>query len=131
LENTQPPDTPAFCLCGSASAAPPSAVPVVRGVRIVLKYYKQMNQLAPYISVNCAALPENLIEAELFGVEKGAYTGADKTRKGLFELADGGTLLLDEIGELPVHIQSKLLGVLDEKNGWENDSRSRWYLGGC
>ena len=78
-------------------------------------HYKKFRNNEPFISVNCAALPENLIEAELFGVEKGAYTGADKSRKGLFELAEGGTLLLDEIGELPSAIQSKLLGVLDEK----------------
>lgn len=69
----------------------------------------------PFINVNCAALPENLIEAELFGAEKGAYTGAVATRKGLFEIADGGTLFLDEIAELPIHLQSKLLGVLDDK----------------
>ncbi len=66
-----------------------------------------------FISINCAALPENLIEAELFGHEKGAFTGAEKSRKGLFEMADGGTLFLDEIGELPLHLQSTLLGVLD------------------
>jgi len=69
----------------------------------------------PFLIVNCAAIPENLIEAELFGVEKGAFTGADKTKKGLFELAEGGTLVLDEVGEMPVSLQSKLLGVLDEK----------------
>lgn len=69
----------------------------------------------PFISVNCAALPENLIEAELFGAEKGSYTGAVTTRKGLFEIAEGGTLFLDEIAELPIHLQSKLLGVLDDK----------------
>lgn len=69
----------------------------------------------PFISVNCAALPENLIEAELFGAEKGSYTGAVNTRKGLFEIADGGTLFLDEIAELPLHLQSKLLGILDDK----------------
>lgn len=78
-------------------------------------HYSGPKKTEPYITVNCAALPENLIEAELFGVERGAYTGADKSRKGLFELAEGGTLLLDEIGELPLNIQSKLLGVLDEK----------------
>ncbi|MGQ9897636.1 MAG: sigma 54-interacting transcriptional regulator [Acidobacteriota bacterium] len=65
--------------------------------------------------VNCAALPESLIEAELFGVEKGAFTGATATRKGLFELADGGTLFLDEITELPLALQSKLLGVLEDQ----------------
>jgi transcriptional regulator with PAS, ATPase and Fis domain len=69
---------------------------------------------APFISINCAAIPENLIEAELFGSEKGAFTGAVSTRKGLFEMAEGGTLFLDEIGEMPVALQSKLLGVLDD-----------------
>lgn len=67
-----------------------------------------------FISVNCAALPENLIEAELFGVEKGAFTGAIQTRKGAFEIADGGTLFLDEIGEMPFSLQSKLLTVLED-----------------
>jgi DNA-binding NtrC family response regulator len=68
----------------------------------------------PYLSINCGALPESLVEAELFGVERGAYTGANATRKGLFELADGGTLLLDEIGEMTVSSQAKLLGVLED-----------------
>jgi PAS domain S-box-containing protein len=69
----------------------------------------------PLVMVNCAALPENLIEAELFGHEKGAYTGAVNSRKGRFELADGGTLFLDEIGELPLELQVKLLRTLQEK----------------
>ncbi len=66
-----------------------------------------------FFEVNSAALPEGLVEAELFGYEKGAFTGAVSAQAGLFELADGGTLFLDEIGELPLHIQAKLLGVLD------------------
>ena len=67
----------------------------------------------PWIDINCAALPENLVESELFGYEKGAFTGADSSRAGLFELADKGTLFLDEIGELQLQTQVKLLRVLD------------------
>jgi DNA-binding NtrC family response regulator len=78
-------------------------------------HYRSDLHRAPYINVNCTALPESLIEAELFGYEKGAFTGAVKTRKGLFEMAQGGTLLLDEIGDMPFHLQAKLLGVLEDK----------------
>jgi PAS domain S-box-containing protein len=67
----------------------------------------------PWVDINCAALPENLVESELFGYEKGAFTGADSSKPGLFELADKGTLFLDEIGELQVQTQVKLLRVLD------------------
>jgi transcriptional regulator with PAS, ATPase and Fis domain len=67
----------------------------------------------PWVDINCAALPENLVESELFGYEKGAFTGADNSRAGLFEMADKGTLFLDEIGELQLHTQVKLLRVLD------------------
>ena len=67
----------------------------------------------PWIDINCAALPENLVESELFGYEKGAFTGADSSKPGLFELADKGTLFLDEIGELQLQTQVKLLRVLD------------------
>ena len=67
----------------------------------------------PFVAVNCGALPENLIESELFGHRKGAFTGADDHRQGLFEVADSGTLFLDEVGELPKATQSKLLRVLE------------------
>lgn len=78
-------------------------------------HYKSPLPSKLFLTANCAAFPENLIEAELFGSEKGAFTGASSTRKGIFELAEGGTLLLDEIGSMPFHLQSKLLGVLEEK----------------
>ncbi len=68
----------------------------------------------PFVSINCAAIPEGLMESELFGHERGAYTGADHQRKGKFELADNGTLLLDELGDLPGPLQAKLLRVLQE-----------------
>lgn len=67
------------------------------------------------LTVNCSSIPENLMEAEYFGHEKGVFTGADSRREGIFELADGGTLVLDEIAETPLHLQSKLLTVLEDK----------------
>lgn len=77
-------------------------------------HYRGPFRHAPLVSINCAALPENLIEAELFGYEKGAFTGAAGVKKGMFEMAEGGTLFLDEIGEMPLSLQTKLLGVLDD-----------------
>ena len=69
----------------------------------------------PFVAVNCAAIPENMLEAILFGHEKGAFTGASTANKGIFRAADGGTLLLDEISEMPMSLQAKLLRVLQEK----------------
>jgi len=74
------------------------------------------NAAAPFIAVNCAAIPDTLLEAELFGFERGAFTGAHKTKRGQIELADGGTLFLDEIGEMPPAMQAKLLRVLQERS---------------
>ena len=87
------------------------------GKNVVARAIHYKSPLPPnlFLNVNCAALPENLIESELFGSEKGAFTGATSSRKGIFELAEGGTLLLDEIGSMPIHLQSKLLGVLEDK----------------
>ncbi len=78
-------------------------------------HYKSTLPRKLFLTTNCAAFPESLIEAELFGSEKGAFTGATSLRRGIFELADGGTLVLDEISSMPIHLQSKLLGVLEEK----------------
>jgi transcriptional regulator with GAF, ATPase, and Fis domain len=78
-------------------------------------HYASPRAAAALVKVNCAALAESLLEAELFGHEKGAFTGAVVARKGRFELADGGSLFLDEIGDLPPHLQVKLLRVLQER----------------
>ena len=80
-----------------------------------LVHSKSQRVGGPFVKINCAALPDTLIESELFGHEKGAFTGALKTKKGKFELAHKGTLLLDEIGEMPLMAQSKLLRVLQER----------------
>ena len=70
----------------------------------------------PLVKINCGAIPENLLESELFGYEKGAFTGAGKTKKGLMELANGGTVFLDEIGEMPLFMQAKLLTFLEDRS---------------
>ncbi|MEJ2642265.1 MAG: sigma-54 dependent transcriptional regulator [Desulfosarcinaceae bacterium] len=78
-------------------------------------HYKSGRSQAPFMEINCASLPETLLESELFGYEKGAFTDAKKSKRGLFELADKGTIFLDEIGELPPTLQAKLLRFLEKK----------------
>ncbi len=86
------------------------------GKEIVARTLHQLSPRAnkPFVAVNCAAIPEKLIESEIFGHEKGAFTGAVERRAGCFELAEEGTLLLDEIGEMPISTQAKLLRVLED-----------------
>ncbi|SHI10515.1 sigma-54 dependent transcriptional regulator [Ferrimonas marina] len=79
-------------------------------------HYLSAQRDGPFIPVNCGAIPPDLLESELFGHEKGAFTGAISTRKGRFELAEGGTLFLDEIGDMPAHMQVKILRVLQERS---------------
>ena len=78
-------------------------------------HYNSKRAKGPFIKINCAAIPKDLIESELFGYKKGAFTGASSDKEGLFEMAEGGSLLLDEIGEMPPYLQTKLLRVLQER----------------
>src|SRR5205823_947750 len=78
-------------------------------------HYRGSFAKRPFVAVDCGSLVPTLIESELFGYEKGAFTGALKSKEGLFQAADGGAILLDEVGELPLELQAKLLRVLQEK----------------
>lgn len=86
------------------------------GKEVVARAIQQNSTLSerPFVTINCAALPEQLVESELFGHQKGSFTGATSDKPGLFEIADGGTLFIDEIGELPLSLQPKLLRVLED-----------------
>ena len=85
------------------------------GKELIAKFiHKETGRKGKFVSVNCAAIPEDLFESELFGYEKGAFTGALRSKPGLFEEADGGTIFLDEVGELPLNLQAKFLRVLQE-----------------
>ena len=104
------------------SVAPSKANVLLRGEsgtgkELIAKaiHYMSPRAKGPFIKFNCASIPEGLLESELFGHEKGAFTGAMAMRKGRFELADGGTIFLDEIGDLPLALQPKILRVLQEK----------------
>jgi two-component system response regulator AtoC len=106
----------------AAKAAPTSSTVLITGAsgtgkEVLARRIHALSRRGdgPFVAVNIGGLPENLLESELFGFEKGAFTGAEKQKQGLFETAAGGTLFLDEIGEMPLHLQVKLLRVLQDR----------------
>lgn len=108
-------------LLGALDRLAPSVAPVLvtgesgTGKELVARalHYTGPRRNSPFVAINCGAIPENLFEAELFGYQRGAFTGAVASRAGAFESADGGTLFLDELGEMPLHMQVKMLRVLE------------------
>jgi transcriptional regulator with PAS, ATPase and Fis domain len=114
---------PMRCVIASIEQVAPTNASVVivgesgTGKELVARTIHELSARAygPYVGINCAALPETLMESELFGHERGAFTGADRRREGCFELANGGTLLLDEIAEIRPELQAKLLRVIEER----------------
>ena len=100
------------------------------GKEILALYTHKMSARSQetFLKVNCAAMPGSLIESELFGYEQGAFTGAHKTKQGKFEMCDGGTIFLDEIGEMPATLQAKLLHVLQDGTFWRLGSRSAIHV---
>lgn len=88
------------------------------GKEIVANFIHRMSERRkkPFVAINCAAIPPELLESELFGYRKGAFTGASNNHQGLFEVADGGTILLDEIGDMPLSLQAKLLRIIQDKS---------------
>lgn len=115
-------DTESLALLTLAERIAASEIPVLlegptgTGKEVLARFVHRMSKRAngPFIAVNCAAMPEAMLEGLLFGHRKGAFTGAGEAREGLFRAADGGTLMLDEIGELPIALQAKLLRTLQE-----------------
>lgn len=112
----------------------PTTVPVLlqgetgTGKEVVARLLHDESERTPFIAVNCAAIPDGLFEGEMFGFEKGAFTGARRIKEGLLEEADGGTLFLDEVGDLSLHLQAKLLRAVE--NGEVRrlgSTRSRWH----